>query len=69
MTYQMDYHQILGFLQRTLLFSVAHDRTTSANELNDGLLKIRSWACQWKMSFNSDPSKQAQELKRQGILN
>ena len=37
-------------------------RNTSANELNNDLLKIRSWSYQWKMSFNPDPSKQAQEV-------
>ena len=50
------------FAVDTPLFSVLHDRTTSANELNNGLLKIRSWTYQWKMSFNPDPSKQAQEI-------
>ena len=44
------------------LFSVVHDRNTSAYELNNDLLQIRSWAYQWKMSFNHDPSRQAQEV-------
>ena len=30
--------------------------------LNDDLKKINKWAFQWKMSFNPDPSKQAQEV-------
>ena len=47
------------FADDTSLFSVVHDRNTSANELNHELLKIRSWAYQWKMSVNPDPSKQA----------
>ena len=34
----------------------------SANALNNDLLKINNWAYQWKMSFNPDPSKQAQEM-------
>ena len=50
------------FADDTSLFSVVHDRNTSANELNNDLLMIRSWAYQWKMSFNPDPSKQAQEV-------
>ena len=50
------------FADDTSLFSVDHDRTTSANELNNDLLKIRSWVYQWKMSFNPDSSKQAQEV-------
>ena len=43
-------------------FSVVHDVNTSAKELNDGLKKVNDWAFQWKISFNPDPSKQAQEL-------
>ena len=39
-----------------------HDITSSANELNNDLKKISDWAFQWKMSFNPDPSKQAQEV-------
>ena len=39
-----------------------HDITISANELNNDLKKISGWAFQWKMSFNPDPSKQAQEV-------
>ena len=34
----------------------------SANALNNDLLKINNWAYQWKMSFNPDPSKQAQAI-------
>ena len=43
------------------LFSVAHDRNTSTNKLNNDLIKIRSWDYQWKMGFNR-PSKHAQEV-------
>ena len=32
------------------------------NDLNNHLRKISNWAFQWKMSFNPDPSKQAQEV-------
>ena len=39
---------------------MTHDITASANELNNDLEKISDWAFQWKMSFNPDPSKQAQ---------
>ena len=35
---------------------------TSANNLNKVLMKINDWAYQWKMSFNPDPNKQAQEV-------
>ena len=50
------------FADDTSLFSVVHDKNTSANELNNDLRKISNWAYQWKMSFNPDPLKQAQEV-------
>ena len=34
----------------------------SALELNRDLMIIESWAQQWKMSFNPNPTKQAIEL-------
>ena len=49
------------FANDTALFSVVHNANTIAKELNNDLVKINRWAYQWKMSFNSDPSKQAQE--------
>ena len=50
------------FAHDTLLFSVVHDVNASAKELNDDLKKINKSAFQWKMSFNTDPSKQAQKV-------
>ena len=50
------------FADDTSLFSVIHDSNTSALELNSDLVKINRWAFQWKMSFNPDPKKQAQEV-------
>ena len=50
------------FADDTSLFSVIHDSNTSARELNNDLAKINRWAFQWKMSFNPDPKKQAQEV-------
>ena len=44
------------------LFSVVHDVNTSAKKLNNDLKKFNDWAFQWKMSFNPDPNKQAQEV-------
>ena len=44
------------------LFSVVHDVNASAKELNDDLKKVNDSAFQWKISFNPDPSKQAQEV-------
>ena len=46
----------------TSLFSVVRDINTSAAHLNNDLRKISNWAFHWKMSFNPDPSKQAQEV-------
>ena len=34
----------------------------NTTNLNIGLNKIKNWALQWKMNFNLDPSKQAQEV-------
>ena len=50
------------FADDTSLFSVVHNITDSANLLNSDLSKINEWALQWKMSFNPDPIKQAQEI-------
>ena len=50
------------FADDTSLFSVVHNITDSANLLNSNLSKINEWALQWKMSFNADPTKQAQEI-------
>ena len=50
------------FADDTSLFSVVYNANTTAKELNNDLVKINRWAYQWKMSFNLDPSKQAQEV-------
>ena len=50
------------FADDTSFFSVVRDINTSAAHLNNDLRKISNWAFQWKMSFNPDPSKQAQEV-------
>ena len=44
------------------LFSVIHNKQSSAQDLNVDLNKINHWAFRWKMRFNPDPSKQAQEV-------
>ena len=44
------------------LFSVFNDNQTSANVLNKDLEMIHNWTFQWKMNFNPDPTKQAQEV-------
>ena len=50
------------FADDTSLFSVVHDINTSAIELNKDLKKVNDWAFQWKMTFNPDRGKQAQEI-------
>ena len=50
------------FADDTSLFFIIHDSITTRNELNDDLVKINNWACQWKMCFNPEPIKQAQEI-------
>ena len=42
--------------------SVVHDVTISSSELNSNLVKKSEWAFKWKMSFNPDPFKPAQEV-------
>ena len=50
------------FADDTSLFSKVHNINKSANELNGDLEKISQWAYQWKMQFNPDPNKQANEV-------
>ena len=50
------------FADDTSLFSIVDDPYTSANELNKDLQKISEWAHHWKMTFNPDQNKQAQEV-------
>ena len=50
------------FADDTSFFSVICDKDLSAKKLNDYLNRINNLAFQWKMSFNPDPKKQAQEV-------
>ena len=50
------------FADDTSLFSIVHDPLISAEELNHDLDLINKWAYQWKMSFNPDPTKPAEEI-------
>ena len=50
------------FSDDTSLFSVIHGSVIKNSELNSDLSRIKQWAFQWKMSFNPDPNKQAQEV-------
>ena len=50
------------FADDTSLFSVVNNIHTSAATLSQDLNGITNWAFQWKMIFNPDLSKQAQEV-------
>ena len=50
------------FADDASLFSKVQDINRSANELNCDLEKVSNWAYQWKMQFNPDPNKQANEV-------
>ena len=50
------------FADDTSLFSVVNNIHTSAANLSQDLKAITNWAFQWKIIFNSDLSKQAQEV-------
>ena len=49
------------FADDTSLFSVVHNINSTTNDLKSDLIK-NNWAFQWKMRFNPDPNKQAQEV-------
>ena len=50
------------FADDTSLFSTVQDITTSTVSLNHNLSNISEWAAQWKINFNLDQYKEAQEL-------
>ena len=50
------------FADDTSLFTIVKDRNESANTLNNDLLLISKWAYNWKMLFNPEPRKPAQEV-------
>ena len=50
------------FADDTSLFSIVRDPVVSAEELNHDLDLINTWAHQWKMCFNPDPTKQVEEI-------
>ena len=49
------------FADDTSLFSTVYDPNMSADQLDKDLKKNSEWAYKWKMIFNPDLSKQAQE--------
>ena len=50
------------FADDTSLFSVVRDIAASTEELDNDLKNISKWTDQWKMIFNPDLTKQAQEV-------
>ena len=50
------------FADDSSLFSVIHGIQTSANNFNKDLERMSNWATQWKMNFNLDTTKKAQEV-------
>ena len=49
------------FANDASFFSHVLNKGTLQDELNYDLQKVSDWAFQWKMQFNPDPNKQAQE--------
>ena len=50
------------FADDASLFTIVKDKNESPNTLNNDLMLISKWAYNWKMFFNPDPSKSAQEV-------
>ena len=46
----------------TSLYLNNHQFCNTSSNLNEDLLKLTHWAYQWKLPFNSDITKQAQEI-------
>ena len=54
--------RIKFFADDTMIFSVVHDPTLTSSELDHDLDLINKWANQWKVVFNSEPTKQDVEV-------
>ena len=50
------------FADDTTVFNVVFDSYISAEVLNQNLRAVQDWAYQWKMSFNPNPTKQAEQV-------
>ena len=50
------------FSDDTSIFSIFKDKNDNAKDLTHDLSLISIWAFQWKMLFNPDPNKPAQEV-------
>ena len=58
----MTLNQMPNCLLTIRLFTVVNDKNDCANILNNDLIAISKWAFNWKMLFNPDPKKPAQEV-------
>ena len=54
--------QVKLFADDVSLFSTVHDPILSGNDLNHDLKKIEEWSFNWKMSFNPELLKQANDV-------
>ena len=45
-----------------LHFSLVQNKNSLSSQLNNDLGKVIDWTYTWNVSFNEDPSKQAQEI-------
>ena len=50
------------FADDTSYLTIVEDKTDSTNIINNDSLQISNWAYNWKMLFNPDPNKPAQEV-------
>ena len=50
------------FADDTSTFSNVNDINVSTEEINNDLKRVSEWAYQWKMMFNPDLTKEAQEV-------
>ena len=53
---------VKSFADDISLFSVVKNKEVSASDLTNDLDMISKWSYNWKMSFNLDPKKPAQEV-------
>ena len=58
----MTYSICKIFADDTSIFLKVFDKDKSQRDFNNDLSIISEWVFQWKMQFNSDPNKQANEV-------
>ena len=63
LVYISDLRKVKLFTNNNSIISVVHDLVQLVNAIDKDLLMIRDLVPQWKISFNPNQSKQAQEAK------